>query len=291
MRFLRKKSDCRQKVWFIGLSIISMLSLTACTDLENETPEVPEENSHESPFSITGADMDMDITEAYSVDLTEQVGTYTITEAGDYLLSGALNGSICIDAEEQIVHLILNGVSVRSNEGPAISVVSAGKLVLTVNTGTVNSLSDSANYNPSGQENACIYSICDLTINGEGILNIQGYHKDGIHSKDVVKILGGEIKVLAKRDGIRGNDGIFVAADQLSIESEKSGLRTTKTNKSTGGTIEITDGDISIIAGEYAISSVGDFYARGCSIYTKGVFSNLSVAGNQVIQEGCMANE
>lgn len=291
MRFLRKKGDCRQRIWFIGLSIISMLSLTACADLENETPAEPEGNSHESPFSITGADMDMDVTEACGVDLAEQIGTYIITEAGDYLLSGSLNGSICIDAEEQIVHLILNGVSVRSNEGPAISVVSAGKLVLTVNTGTVNSLSDSANYNPSRQENACIYSTCDLTINGGGILNVQGYHKDGIHSKDVVKILGGEVKVLAKRDGIRGNDGILVATGQLSIESEKSGLRTTKTNKSTGGTIGITRGDISIIAGEYAISSVGDFFASDCSIYTKGVFANLDVAGNQIIQEGCMANE
>lgn len=291
MRFLREKSDCRQRIWFILLSIISMLSLTACAASENETLSDPEENGHESPFSITRADMDMDITEAYSVDLAEQTGTYTITEAGDYLLSGSLNGSICIDAEEQIVHLILNGVSVRSNEGPAISVVSAGKLVLTVNAGTVNSLSDSANYNPSEQENACIYSTCDLTINGEGILNIQGYHKDGIHSKDVVKILGGEIKVLAKRDGIRGNDGILVATDLLSIESEKSGLRTTKTDKSTGGAIEITGGDISIIAGEYAISSVGDFFAGDCSIYTKAVFTNLSVAGNQIIQEGCMTNE
>ena len=298
MLFSRKLSNHKYVMWLIGSSIISALSLTACANLKNSAPSQEEPlplekaiSNHESPFSITGADMDIDVTDAYIVDLAEQEDTYTITEAGDYLLFGSLNGSICIDAEEQIVHLILDGASIRSNEGSAISVLSAGKLVLTLNTDTVNYVSDSSKYNTSDQENACIYSVCDLTINGEGTLDIQGYHMDGIHSKDVVKILGGEIHVLAKRDGIRGNDGILVATDQLNIESEKSGLHTTKTTKKTGGDIEITGGDLSIVAGEYAISSIGDFWAYDCNIYTKSILASLSVEGNQTIQEGCMVNE
>ncbi|MCI8550446.1 MAG: carbohydrate-binding domain-containing protein [Lachnospiraceae bacterium] len=249
------------------------------------------QTGYESRFSITKADADTEGSEVQTIDLNTVTDKYTIDSAGTYLLSGSFNGTLCVDAEEQIVHLILDGVSIHSATGPAISVLSAGKVILTLKGGASNTLRDSAQYHTSGEENACIYSICDLTVNGSGTLNLYGYYKDALHSKDIVKILGGEINIQAKRDGIRGNDGILICNDKLNIESEGTGLHVTKNRKATKGAIEISAGEHSIISGKYAISSTGDFFAENCTIYGKGILSCLDVGGNSYIQEGCLTNE
>ena len=52
--------------------------------------------------------------EAVVVNLDEQSGECQIREGGAYLLSGELKGMVSIDAEEQVVHLILDNVSIAS---------------------------------------------------------------------------------------------------------------------------------------------------------------------------------
>ena len=45
----------------------------------------------------------------------------TVTEKGDYVLSGTLYGQVVVEAPEDAkVRLILNGVTITSSEGPAI---------------------------------------------------------------------------------------------------------------------------------------------------------------------------
>ena len=301
MQFLKTWSKGKQIIRIIGMMILPIYLLTSCTStppsLQHE--QISEEtsssenaiNTYESPFSVTRADLNTDDSSASHIDLSTVSDRYVISDAGDYLLTGALDGSICVDAEEQVVHLIFDGIDIHSYTGPALSVISASKVIITVKSDTVNTLRDSGYYDVSGEENACIYSVSDLTINGDGVLNIYGFYMDAIHSKDVVKILGGEISILSKRDGIRGNDGILVRTDILSIESESSGLHTTKTSSNIQGDIEISGGDLSIISGDYAISSVGSLYVSECSIYCKGILANYHVGGNLTIQEGCLKNE
>lgn len=293
MRSSVNRSKKHHIVQPICIMILSFFLFSACSVEPPEPPIFSEsfENIYESPFSVTRADSNTEFSSAFPVDLSTITDRYLISDAGDYLLTGELNGSICIDAEEQIVHLILDGTDIHSFSGPAISVASAGKVIITINPDTVNNLRDSGYYDASGDENACIYSVSDLTINGQGILNISGFYMDGIHSKDIVKILGGEVNVVSKRDGIRGNDGILIRTDTLNIESEASGLHTTKTNGSIPGDIEISRGTLSIISGKYAIASVGSLYVSECSIFNKGILGNYNVGGNLAIQEGCLKNE
>ena len=57
-----------------------------------------------------------------AIDLNAvQNGVFTISQKGDYLLSGTLSGQIVIEVpEEEKVRLILNGVTITSPRGPAI---------------------------------------------------------------------------------------------------------------------------------------------------------------------------
>ncbi|MCI8995478.1 MAG: carbohydrate-binding domain-containing protein [Lachnospiraceae bacterium] len=289
-------------VWnSVGL-LLCVCLLAGCTNhegsLEEQGAQTEEAVSseklgeeYETVFAVTRADERTENEKEILVDLSDMPNPYKIQDGGTYRLTGSLYGRICIEAEEQIVHLILDNASVYSGSGPAIQVNSAGKVVLTLAEDTVNTLQDSGTYQVMGEENACIYSMCDFTVNGSGALNIHGYYKDGIHSRDVVKILGGELYIQAKRDGIRGNDGILIGGGALEIESEGTGLHTTKSGKAGRGNIEILDGNVTMISGEYAVHAQGDLCVRECLMLAKGIFADLEAEGALYIQEECLQDE
>lgn len=97
-------------------------------------------------FSITEADRYAGTENTAEISFDQWVGNYTIDKGGRYFLTGDLSGTLYIDAEDQHVHLILNNVSITGINGPAISVLSAGKVFITSLDDTVNSLGDSAVY-------------------------------------------------------------------------------------------------------------------------------------------------
>ena len=98
--------------------------------------------------------------------------TVKITEAGDYVFSGSLEeGQIQIDADkEDMVHIILNGLTASSSSGAVIEGIQNEKMILTLAEGTTNTLSDASDYGleegDEGEPNACIFSKDDISVNG-----------------------------------------------------------------------------------------------------------------------------
>lgn len=274
-------------------AIISLLLIYIFFNDKDAFQKEPYQESEtwEILFPITTADNGISADDAENINLNDVSDQVIIEHGGTYLLEGSLNGRIVVQAEEQIVHLILNGVSVYSRSGPAISILSAGKVILTLPDETENTLRDSADYENLADENACIYSECDLTINGSGTMNVHGYYKDAIHSKDTLKILDSHLNILAKREAIRGNDGILLKDSHIHIECEKNGLYTKNTGRKNRGCVQISGGKISIVAGEYAIAAVSDLYINDAEVYLKGIISDLDIAGNSYIQKGCLQDE
>ena len=256
-------------------------------------PEVPMSEAvlHESfpLLAATRADHETDSSGAQVVDLSKQGEELLITEGGSLILRGKMKGRIRISSEEQTVHLFLTGVEVTAKEGPAIFVESAGKVIITLAEETENRLSDSGDYRQETEAEACIYSAGDLTINGGGSLAVNGFFKDGIRSRNVIKIMDGEISIRCKRSGIHGTDGIHIAGGKLDISSEKNGLRTTKSGSNGRGNLIISGGDHRIIAGRHAfLVGRGDLYIYDCSVYEKSVIGAWDVGGNTFVQSGCV---
>lgn len=285
MRFSKKFQHGNVLLVKTAALLLSATMLCGCAaGVQEPTQNIAQQLTPQ--IKITTADTTTAGQDPVFVDLETANSVCSITEPGCYLLSGTLSGKIEIDAQDQIVHLVLGGIEVESVSGPALQVISAGKVIVTIQEGTVNTLRDSATYPQGSQADACIYSECDLTINGAGSLNISGYYKDGIHAKDVVKILGADVFVQAKQDGIQGNDGIVVTCQTLTVQSERHGLYTTKFGKPAKGNIEIYNGDHSLIAGGYAISCAADLYVEQCSLYAIGVLDTYEVDGVTFIAEG-----
>ena len=296
MQYLKKQNKV-QKI--VLLAILLVLGLGICVyafvrdlDTEQELSNTAQEQASSDIYEITKLDVMTEYENPIMIDVAadSEVGV-RIEEAGDYVLSGVSEEAITIDAQEQIVHLILNGVDVRSVEGPAIHVVSAGKVIITLAENTENVIRDSGNYKNNEKCNAAIYSTCDLTINGEGSLFVYGYYKDAIHTKDLLKIIGGNVYLQAKRNGLRGNDGMVVMPNILTIESEGSGLQTTNANQEGKGMLSICGGDISITTGEYGMVSVADVHIADCSISCLSVMPEIKADGEEVVEEGCFLYE
>ena len=132
-------------------------------------------------YEVTNFDCSTSDAEAQEINLSDleegagenyvyDSGRLTIVHAGNYKLTGKMNGGNIVIrvCEDEVVHLILDDVEIKSFEGPAIYVENAAKAVITAKEGTENVLSDNSMY--ERELEACIFSNCDLTLNGNGML-------------------------------------------------------------------------------------------------------------------------
>ena len=155
------------------IALLAALSLCGCANAD-PTPQAPVSASPK--ITLTAADLQTTAQDPAAITLGQET-VLNITDGGSYSLSGELNGAIVINTGDAPVHLILNNVSVNAVTGPALEVISAGYLILTLPAGTESNFRDSGKYPVNTQADGCIYSTCDLTVNGEGKLNVSSEHK------------------------------------------------------------------------------------------------------------------
>ena len=202
-------------------------------------------------IELNGTDADFD-----GAGLSLADGVLTVSAEGTYLLTGSFTGQIRVDAgKDAHVRLILSGVSLSGSMAP-IYVVSADKATLTLAEWTENTVSDTANYVFSEGEDepdAAIFSKEDLTINGTGSLTVTGNYKNGIVSKDDLKIVSGEIRVTAVYNGIKGKDSLTVRDGVIEVEAGNDAMKASNDSEEDRGWVIFEGGITSISAGDDAI--------------------------------------
>lgn len=185
-----------------------------------------------------------------------------ITAEGDYILRGKLdNGQVIVDAgKEADVRLILENVSIHCDHSSAIYGKSSDKLIITIAEGTANSLSDGDEYTYDDVEekepNAVIFSKDDLSVNGEGTLNINASFEHGIRSKDDIKLVSGNINITSVKDGVKGKDSVVVKEASLTVNAGGDGIKSSNDSDETKGYIVIEGGKLNITAALDAIQAV-----------------------------------
>lgn len=230
-----------------------------------------------SSEAYTERDLDAsyDASEAVKVDLSSITGDYTITTGGVYVFSGTLaNGSILVNAgEDDKVQIVLSNAFIANNDGPAIYAVTADKVFVTAEAGTVNTLADGSAYaqdsfgnNPDG----AVFARCDLTVNGTGELTVTGSYKFGIVGKDDVVIVGVTLDVNAASDGIVGKDSISINSGSISIVAGGDGIVGENSEDTTLGSVLIDGGTISIQTGGTNADSAKGIKAQAALVINGG---------------------
>lgn len=217
------------------------------SDWKNESPNYIELSGNSASIKGSGA--------------VVKEGKVTITAAGVYVLSGKFdNGQIIVDVQNKgSVRLVLNGVKINSTDNAPIYIKNSGKTIITLQDGTDNTITDGEKYvlaDPSADEpTAAIFSKSDLTINGTGKLNLRGNYKDGITSKDDLKIIGGNINVYSVDDGLVGRDMVLVKEGTITIEAAGDGIKSTNDTDPLKGFIAFQGGTFDIQAGADGIQA------------------------------------
>lgn len=198
--------------------------------------------------------------------------TVTFMAAGTYVISGGLDdGQLRVDSPQKgAVKLVLNGVDIRCSTGPAVYVLEASKVVLTLADGSDNRVEDGVSYvhdEPETDEpGAAIFSHDDLTINGSGSLVVLANYKHGIQCKDDLKIAAGIISVTAVNDGLKGRDSIGIRDGVISVQAGGDGIQSNNDVEPSKGYVVIQGGTLDIIAGEDGIQAESELSISGGTI-------------------------
>jgi hypothetical protein len=185
--------------------------------------------------------------------------TVTITAAGTYRLSGALSdGKVVIAAgEEDVVRVILDGVTLASSTGSPFVVQSANEAILFLEDGSTNSIKDAATYADQGTDapNAALYSMADLTLAGTGSLEVNGQYNDGIVSKDGLVLASGNVTVKAADDGIRGKDYAVLLDGTYQITAGGDGFKSDNDTDDGRGWLLVNGGKLTVSAGDDGVKA------------------------------------
>lgn len=153
-----------------------------------------------------------------------------ITAGGDYVITGSSDNARIVITGGEKVHLFLNDVNLTSEDGAVIYGKDAKKLCITCMDGTENTLVDGRSHIEE-EEKAVIYAKCDLFINGCGTLNVEGNYKNGIATKDDLKIYHTTVSLNAVGHAIKGNDSITIAEANVTVYGGEDGLKVEKSEK------------------------------------------------------------
>jgi len=202
-----------------------------------------------------------------SLDVNIDGSTITIQKAGTYLLSGTLtDGNIIVDSDDkENVRLIFNGVEISNSTTTPLYIKNAEKMIITLVDGTENTVSDGENYilddESNNEPNGTIFSKDDLVINGLGSLTINANYNHGIQSKNLLKIISGNIDIISNGDSIIGKDGVIVKEAVINIESQEDGIKATKVEENKGY-IYLDNPEITIKAKKDGIQAVTRLYVK-----------------------------
>lgn len=260
-------------------------NVTHADDADNYKTEITGE------FSITSTD---------GSTITQNDSVYTITQAGEYTVTGLLSeGQIVVNADDNAeITIVLNGTSITCSNGSPIYIKNADNVKIKSEENTYNCIVDARaeadnNSDNSSSENgnAAIYAACDLKLVGKGALSVTGNYNNGIQSKDDISIKNVTIKVNAVNNAIKGNDEVAIESGEIIAISRKGdGIKTSNSGLSTKGkqkgNVIISGGNIDIYAAcdgidaAYGIDVSGDgnlnIYTDTYSDYSEAVAADNS---------------
>ncbi len=254
-------------------------NVTHADDADNYKTEITGE------FSITSTD---------GSTITQNDSVYTITQAGEYTVTGLLSeGQIVVNADDNAeITIVLNGTSITCSNGSPIYIKNADNVKIKSEENTYNCIvdaraeaDDNSDNSSSENGNAAIYAACDLKLVGKGALSVTGNYNNGIQSKDDISIKNVTIKVNAVNNAIKGNDEAAIESGEIIAISRKGdGIKTSNSSLSTKGkqkgNVIISGGNIDIYAAcdgidaAYGIDVSGD---GNLNIYTD-TYSDYSEA-------------
>jgi len=213
----------------------------------------------------------------------------SITAPGTYVLSGSFNGQVIVHVDKaEKVRLVLNNASISCADGPAIIITSADKVGITLADGTTNSLIDGKTYTDTNDKapNACVFSKDDLTINGNGTLNVTANFHNGIDTSNDLKLVSGTISVTAKNHALKGNDSVSIFGGNVTVNGGNDGIKSDTEDEAGKGFFYMNGGSLDVTAVDDGIQAVSSIRIDSGSVSFHIQDNATNCDGSVAIAEG-----
>lgn len=267
--------------------LLALLSLAACTNDDEYTLEQFLDNSlistvdtikidilfNGTTASVNGA------TDAVKVSKTGADVTLNSTTTKFMLLtlSGQTsNGSLLVYSQRKY-GMVLQGVSIANDNGPAINNQCGKSLYVTLADGSTNTLTDGTAYTDASiDQKGTLFSEGQLYFQGTGTLTVNGNARNGIATDDYFTLESGNVNIsmaASGSNGLKTNDGVFIHGGVLTIDVKADGARGIKNDArmtvSGGQTTITTSGDCKIETTDAGIPDTTSCAAIRCdSLFT-----------------------
>ena len=239
-----------KKIYLIIGVIVLITMVIALSFLKNKNTTSMVSKIYKSSELFTTKDLEQDVNTTNATKYTVSDGeNINITSEGVYVISGtAKNVTIYVEAgDTDKVQIVLENVSITNETMPVIYVKIADKVFVTTKGENTIKVTGTFEKDDTNNLNAVIFSKQDITLNGEGTLNIES-SQNGITGKDDIKITGGTYNIKSSAVAIRANDSIRIADGTLNINAGTDGLHAENSSDDTKGYIFIAKGNIKINA-------------------------------------------
>jgi hypothetical protein len=230
------------------------IGLIALATVATVTVGVMAFNTTDTTQTVTNATVATNTTIDADYTLTESI---TITEGGAHVITGTItDGQIVVDADDEDVVLILNGVDITNDSGAAIYIASAGNVIIDLAEGSTNLLTQTG-LDTDEEEKAALYSTSDLIITGEADarLIVESTVADGVSSNDDLTIEATTVMVDSADDGVRGKDSVTLDGATVTIVAADDGLKSSNEEEADRGWVYITGSELTITAGDDGIKA------------------------------------
>lgn len=202
----------------------------------------------------------------------EAGGSYTLRGNGGY-------AAVSVYAPGQSVQLILDGVSLSSSDGPALSIDLAASAEIVLG-GAESSITSSARTSSTAtpvpaQFNSAtggaLHSEAPLTVSGEGTLMVTAIDEHAIQVRNNFTQAGGRLLVQSRADGIRVSNGVVsVQGGRLFANAQTNGINSQRDIQIGGGSIFTFGG---VQNGGYGLLAGGSVVISGGAVTSTGGFS------------------
>ena len=223
---------------------LAVLLLAGCSsDVHDPDKQAADASVVETPMEAVDYTVTFNGTE-YTTDAKSAVATdgkhIVLVKGGVYRLTGERTGQIQVSvAKTERVTLILDGLTVRSENSAALYIRSADTVCIEVPEGKTSTLSDGASYifeniNET-KPNACIYGEDDLVFRGKGTLIVTGSYNNAIGCKNDIVMTAGTVIVTAANNGVKGNGSVTLTGTaSLTVTRAEDGIRADSTDPGKG---------------------------------------------------------
>lgn len=260
----------------VVLATVAMLG-TACTSKAATTTSTQTSSSTTKTTNVATTDKEVDWDALPTTDLTlSSDETYTISKEGTYILSGTTTKGINITTDGN-VRLVLKNAKISSSTTAAIVAEKAKYVVIQTESGTTNTVADGTTHSNDDIKSA-IYVQNDLTLTGEGALNVTGTSADGIVAKDKLKILSGTINAKTADDGIKGKDQLDITGGTITVDAKGDGIKSNNKKDQTKGNLTISGGTVTVSSGDDAIKAEEKLTVSGGKINVKTSAEGIEAA-------------